>query len=109
MLRDYAPERARIGSADRLAFVKNGRAPMKQRSIDDVGMPDSPAEVGGGPEDFAGVDAVDVLHAPLERDEMTAVVAHHAFRMSRRSGGIKNVERIGGVDRHTNGRRRVAH
>src|SRR2546430_8974115 len=42
-------------------------------SVDDVGVPDCPAEVGGGPVDFARLDAVDVRHCPLERDGVTAV------------------------------------
>src|SRR5256886_15724946 len=69
-------------------------------SVDDVGVPDCPAEVGGGPVDFARLDAVDVRHCPLERDGVTAVVAHDALRHPRRTRRIEDVERIGRGDRH---------
>src|SRR6202022_1647260 len=45
VLRDHPPERAWVRSADRFSFVKNGRASVKQRRVDDVGVPDHPADV----------------------------------------------------------------
>ena len=47
-----------------------------------------------------GRDAVEILHRPLERDHVAAIVAHHAFRDARRARRIENVERVGGGDRH---------
>src|SRR4051794_33803513 len=58
-------------------------------------MPDGPTEIRRSPKDFTRLDAVDVLHGPLERDEMTTVVTHDAFRNTRRAGGVQNVKRIG--------------
>src|SRR3989441_8118087 len=67
VLRDHPPEGAGIGRADRLALVQHRGVPIEQGAVDDVGVADGPAEIGRGPIDFAGLDAVDVRHAPLER------------------------------------------
>src|SRR6185369_6655548 len=69
VLRDDAPERAGVRRADGFAFVKHGRVAVQQWSINDVRVTDGPTEIGSRPEHFAGLHAVDVLHAPLERDE----------------------------------------
>ena len=95
-----APERAGIGRADRLALVHDRRRAMKQRRIDDVAVPDHPADVGGAPPHLAGIDAVEIFHRPFERDQMPAIVAHHAFGDAGRARGVENVERIGGEHRH---------
>ena len=100
VLRDDAPERAGIGSADRFSLVKDRRASMKQRRVDDVRMADHPADVGTGPEHLARLHAIHGLHRVLEGHRMASVVAHGALRVSRRSAGVEDVERIGGGDRH---------
>ena len=46
MTRQNAPG---VGRADRLALVEDGRAAGEQRRVDDVGVADDPADVGGGP------------------------------------------------------------
>src|SRR5947199_8714745 len=56
VLRDHAPEGPGIGRADRFALVQDGGVPVEQRTVDDVGGPDRPAEVGGDPVDVAGRD-----------------------------------------------------
>ena len=56
---------------------------MKQRPVDDVAVPDHPADVGAAPPDLAWLDAVEIEHRPFQRDQMTAIVAHHAFRFAR--------------------------
>ena len=63
-------------------------------------MADHPADVGGGPEHLAGIDAVDVLHRPFERDHVAAIVAHDALGLAGRAGGVEDVERVGGGERH---------
>ena len=98
-----APERAGVGRADRLAFVQDRGAAVEQRRVDDVGVADHPADVGARPPDFAGIDAVEVLHRPFERDQVAAIVAHHAFRDAGRAGGVEDVERIGGEHGHAFG------
>ncbi len=100
VLGDHAPERAGVGRADRLALVEDRGAAVQQRRIDDVAVADHPADVGGRPAALAGLDAVVVLHRPFQRDHVAAVVAHHALRDAGRAGGVEDVERIGGHQRH---------
>ena len=73
---------------------------MDQRRIDDVGVADHPADVGGAPPDLARLDAVEIVHRPFQRDQVPAIVAHHALGDAGRARGVENVERIGGGDRH---------
>ena len=100
VLGDDAPERARVRRADRLALVEDRGAAVEQRRVDDVGVPDHPADVGGRPVHLAGLDAVVVLHRPGERDHVAAIVAHHALRDAGRAGGVEDVERVGREHRH---------
>ena len=100
VLGDHAPERAGVRGADRLALVHDRRAAVQQRRVDDVGVADDPADVGGGPIDLARLDAVKVFHGPFERDHVAAVVAHHALRHAGRARGVEHVKRVGGGDRH---------
>src|SRR3546814_10187455 len=58
--------------------VEHGGGAVQQRRVDDVGVADHPADVGGRPPDLAGVDVVDVLHRPLQRHRVAAVVAHRS-------------------------------
>ena len=51
---------------------------MDQRAVADVAVADDPAHVRGAPPDLAGVDAVEVLHRPRERDGIAADIALHA-------------------------------
>ena len=55
VLGDDPPERAGVGRADRLALVQDRGAAGEQRRVDDVGVADDPADVGGGPEHLARV------------------------------------------------------
>ena len=68
MLVDNAPEGARIGGANGLAFEDDGGVAGDQRTIADIAVPHDPTHVRRGPEDFAGLDVVDVLHGPVQRD-----------------------------------------
>ena len=54
-----------VRRADRLALVQDRGAAVEQRPVDDVGVAHDPADVRGGPEHLAGLDAVDVLHLHL--------------------------------------------
>jgi len=38
------------------------------------------------------------LHRPLQRDHVAAIVAHHALGVAGGTGGIEDVQRIGGRD-----------
>ncbi len=59
VLGDHPPERARVGRADRLALVEHRGRADDQRRVDDVGVADDPADVGGSPPDVAGRGVVD--------------------------------------------------
>ena len=109
VLRDDAPERARIRRADRFAFVQDRRTTVEQRAIDNVGVPDHPPHVGCGPVHLARFDSVDVLHAPLQGDEMPAVVPHDAFGVASGAGRVEDVKRVGGFDGHAIDWLRAAH
>ena len=108
VLGDHAPERAGVRRADRLALVEDRGAAVQQRRVDDVAVADHPADVGGRPVHLAGLDAVEILHRPFERDHVAAIVAHHALGPAGRARGVEDIERIGGRDRHAiAGRARV--
>ncbi len=107
MLLDHAEERAGVGRAHRLALVEHRRAAEEQRRVHDVGVPDHPADVRRGPEHVAGRHAVDVAQAPLQRDRVAAVVAHHALGHPRGARRVEDVERVGRLDRDRAGRRRA--
>ena len=95
---DHAPERARIGCADRLSLVEHGGAAVEERRIDDVGVADDPADVRRGPVHLSRRDVVDVLHRPLERYGVAAVVSHDPLRLACRPRGVEDVEGIRGLD-----------
>ena len=99
VLADHAPEGAGVGGADGLAFVDDGGAAVEQGGVDDVGVAHHPADVGGGPEDLAGLHGVEVLHAPGHGDGVATVVAHHALGDAGGAGGVEDVEGVGGGDR----------
>src|SRR5438045_4047560 len=63
-------------------------------------MTDYPADIGGGPEHFVRLHAVDVPQRPVERDRMPAIVADDALGDAGRARGIEDVERIGREHRH---------
>ena len=100
MFGDHPPEGAGVGRADRLALVEDRGAAVKQRRVDDVRMADHPADVGRRPVHLARLDAVEILHRPLQRDHVAAVVAHHALGPAGGARRVENVERIGRRDRH---------
>ncbi len=103
VLGDHPPEGAGIGRADRLALVEDRGAAGEQRRVDDIGMADDPADIGGGPIHLARLDAVDSVHRPVQRDHVAAIVAHDALGLAGRARGIEDIERIGGGNRHAIG------
>ena len=99
VLLDDAPIDAGVRRADRLALEQDGRVAGQQRRIDDVGMADDPADIGRGPEDLARLDAIDVLHGPVQHHHVAAIVPHHALGLAGRAGGVEDVERVERADR----------
>ena len=106
---DHSPEGARVGGADGFSFVQDRRRTTDQRRVHDVGVANDPTDIGCRPPHVARIHPVDVPKGPGHRHGVTAVVAHDALGLSRRAGGVQDVERIGrrhrdGIDRR---RRRV--
>ena len=97
---DHAPEGAGIRSFDRLALVKDGGAACKQGGIDDIAVPDHPANVRCGPVDISRAGVVNQVHAVAKSDGMAAVVAHNALGFTGGSGRVEDIKRVGGPDRH---------
>ena len=97
VVRNDAPERPGIGGAHRFALVDHRGGADQQRGVDDVGVPDHPADVGGRPEHVPGQHAVDVGHRPGQRHGVAAVVAHDALRVAGRPGGVQDVQRVVGA------------
>ena len=93
---DDPEEGARVGSADRLAFVQDRGGPGEEGCVDDVGVADDPSDVGRGEPHVPGTDVVDVRERPPQRDGVPAVVADDALGAPGRAGGVEDVERIGG-------------
>src|SRR3974390_251454 len=101
VLRGDAPKRAGIWGADRFALVEDRGAAVEQRRIDDIAMADHPADLGSRPPDVACIDAVEMLHRPLERDHVAAIVTYHTLRHAGRARRVQDVERISSGDGHT--------
>ncbi len=85
VFRDHPPEATGIRRADRLAFVHDRGRAMEQRRVDDVAVADHPADVGAAPEHLARLDAVEIEHRPFQRNQMPAIVAHHALGLACRA------------------------
>jgi hypothetical protein len=97
---DDAPEDAGIGRAHGLALEHHRRVAVEQRRIDHVAVAHDPADVACRPPAVAGVEVVDPLHRPVHRHHVAAVVADHALGLTRRAGGVEDVERVGRRNRH---------
>ncbi len=108
MILDHSPEDAGIGGADGLALEHDGGRARDQRTIADIAVAHDPADIRCGPEHISGLDRVDVVHRPLQRDQMTRRMAHHALGLTRRARGIKDIDRVMTLDRHAIGGRGVA-
>src|SRR5207247_4590639 len=62
---------------------------------------DTQSHISCGPYDLPCLHAVDVLHSPVELDQMPAVVAHDPLPQAGRTGRVQDVQRIGGRHRDT--------
>ena len=96
VLSEEAPERAGIGGADRFPFEEDGCGTGEEGSVEDVGVANDPADVGGAEHDFAGVDAEEVAHGEIEADGVAASFAENAFGEARGPGGVDYVDAVVG-------------
>ena len=98
VLRHNPPKGARIRRSNWLTFVQDRCGASEQRCINDVGMTDNPADVTRRPEHLTCVDSVDIGHAPRQGNRMPTVIANDSLWLTRGTGGVKNVERVGCLD-----------
>src|SRR5438128_484105 len=94
VLRDHTPVHAGIRSPNECTLEQDRRTTVNQWGINDIRMPDNPPDIGSGPIDFARLNVIDAAHRPVERDEITAIVAHDSLRLSCSAGRIQNVKGI---------------
>src|SRR5207247_2623819 len=96
VLLHHPPEGARVGRAHGLALVEDGGGAHQERGVDDVGVPDDPPHVGGGPVHVARLHAVDVAHAPVEGDRVPTVVTDDPLGLAGGAGRVEDVQGVGG-------------
>ena len=104
MLLDDPPEGAGVGRAYGLALEHDRGATVQQGRVDDVGVADHPSDIRGRPVHLARLDIVKVFHCPLERHRVPAIVANGTLGPAGRTGGVEDVKRVSGLDRHAVGR-----
>jgi hypothetical protein len=100
MIRQKAPA---SGVPTGFPFVKDRRRAREQWRVDDVRVPDDPADVAGGEHRLARRHVVDVAHRPAQGHSVPAVVAVDALGLPGGARGVEDVERVGGSDLDTVG------
>ena len=102
MLGDDAPIAACIGRTDGFALKEDAGGTGNERSIDNIGMADHPADIGCRPKHLSRLDAEHMLQRPCKSHHMPAIVAHDTFGFTGSTRCVKHIKRIGG----SNGRAR---
>jgi hypothetical protein len=69
----------------RHAFEHDRGGSVDERAIDDVRVPDHPADIRRAEVHLTGSEQEDVTHRCGERNRVAAGIALHAFRFSRRA------------------------
>ena len=105
MLGNHSPESAGIGGTDGFAFIDDGCCSLEQGAIDNIGVTDDPADIGGGPEHITRINVVEIFHGPVESNRVTSVISQNPFGHTGCPGGIEDVKGIGGFNRHAVSRR----
>ena len=85
MLRNDAPECARIWGANGLAFKNDRSVAVDQWAVTNVGMSYDPSHIRRRPEHIAGINIVDRFHRPMQRNQMARCRAHNAFGRASRA------------------------
>ncbi len=80
----------KVGSA----FVDHAGGAVRQRTIDDIGMPGDPADIGRGPVDVVILDVEDDSVRGRNASEIAAGGVQDAFRLGSGSGGVQEVEHV---------------
>ena len=75
---------------------QRGRA-AGQRAVQQVTVSGNPAHIGGTPVDIARMIIKDIFKGQRRVHQITAGSVQHAFRLTGRTGGVENKQRIFGV------------
>jgi len=70
----------------------------------DVTVPYDPAHIRCCPVHITGIDIINIFHRPQHGHRVSAIIANNAFWFTGSTGCVKDVQRVGGGDRHTVGR-----
>lgn len=97
VLVDHLPE-PRDRRVGRDALEHQGGGAVRQRPVQDVGMPGDPADIGGAPVDVALVVVEDVLMRHRRVDEVAAGGVDDALRLAGRTRGVEQEQRVLGLD-----------
>ena len=81
------------------AFERDGGRSGQHWAVDDVGVADDPADVGGGPPDVLGLDVEDPVGHAGDPDRVAAVSVNAHLGSRRGAGGGEDVGRLVGFHR----------
>ncbi len=93
MLVDHLPEARGIGIGGHALEHQAGR-PVRQRAVDDIGVPGDPADIGGAPVHVRLLQVEDIFMGHRGPDEIAAGRVQHALGLSGRAGSIEDEERV---------------
>src|SRR5438876_5032711 len=93
-----SPEAIGLGIIRRALVHKAGGAVL-QWAVDNVTVPRDPANVGRAPEGVFLVEIEDPLSGDVGADGISAGGVHDPLRLAGRAGGVKDVERMLGIER----------
>src|SRR3984957_19108989 len=96
--RDDGPEAVGLGKIRR-ALVHQAGGAVLQRSVDDVAVAGDPSDIGGAPVGVFIFQVEDPFGGQIRANRISAGGVHHAFRFAGSPGGVKNVERMLGIER----------
>jgi hypothetical protein len=94
--RDERPEPVALGPVGSALVHQAGR-PVRERTVDEIGVSGDPPHVGRAPEDVALLEIEDVLHRARRADEIAARRVHDPLRLSRRARRVEDEEHILGI------------
>ena len=95
---DDLPEAIGLGKVRR-AFVHQRRRAVLQRPVNDVAVARDPSDVGSAPVHIVFLQIEDPFRGDVGSDRIAAGRVHNALRLAGRAGGVKDVERMFGIER----------
>jgi hypothetical protein len=77
---------------------EEARPPEEEGSVEAEGVAHDPEEVGGGVEDFSGLQVKEVAQGPGHAHHVPPVAVDHPFGRARGARGVEEEEGVGGGD-----------